>query len=81
MMQTYPIPDQIGSGFRFYLRSFPKEYTPNPPRPDQFAVAITNALEAAFSKFGNRSKVVTDGGHLENSQLAEHNEMEAKTGA
>jgi hypothetical protein len=40
-----------------------------------------DAVEAAFSKFGNRSEVVTDGGHRENRQLAESNKAEAKTGA
>lgn len=40
-----------------------------------------DAVEAAFSKFGNRSEVVTDGGHRENRQLAESNTKEAETGA
>jgi hypothetical protein len=31
-----------------------------------------DAVEAAFSKFGNRSEVVTEGGHRENRRLAEH---------
>ena len=40
-----------------------------------------DAVEAAFSRFGNRSEVVTEGGHRENRQLAERNTTELKTGA
>jgi integrase len=40
-----------------------------------------DAVEAAFSKFGNRSEVVTDGGHLENRQLADGTETQVRTGA
>ncbi len=40
-----------------------------------------DAVEAAFSKFGNRSEVVTDGGHRENRQLAERSEAQTEAGA
>lgn len=40
-----------------------------------------DAVEAAFSRFGNRSELVTDGGHRDNRQLAENNTKEAETGA
>jgi integrase len=40
-----------------------------------------DAVEAAFSKFGNRSEVVTDGGHRENRQLAERSATDVETGA
>jgi hypothetical protein len=39
------------------------------------------AVEAAFSKFGNRSEVVTDGGHHENAVLPEGSVVVAGTGA
>jgi len=38
-----------------------------------------DAVEAAFSKFGNRPEGVTDGGHRENRQLAERNEAGVET--
>ena len=40
-----------------------------------------DAVEAAFSKFGNRPEVVTDGGHRENRQLAERSEAQTEAGA
>jgi heat shock protein HslJ len=40
-----------------------------------------DAVEAAFLKFGNRSEVVTKGGHRENRHLAERSETEVVTGA
>ena len=40
-----------------------------------------DAVEAAFSKFGNRTEVVTDGRHHENRQLAERYEAGVETGA
>ena len=32
-----------------------------------------DAVEAAFTRFGNRSEVVTDGGHRENRQVSLRN--------
>jgi hypothetical protein len=40
-----------------------------------------HAVEAAFTRFVNRSEVVTDSGHRENRQLAERGETEMETGA
>jgi integrase len=40
-----------------------------------------DAVEAAFTRFGNRSEVVTEGGHRENRQLAERSEVRAEAGA
>ena len=40
-----------------------------------------DAVEAAFSKFGNRSEVVTNGGHREIRQLAYGKTTEVETGA
>jgi integrase len=39
-----------------------------------------DAVEAAFLKFGNRSEVVTDGGHHKNPRLAYHCELRDETG-
>ena len=40
-----------------------------------------DAVEAAFTRFGNRSELVTDGGHRENRQLAERSEAQTEAGA
>ena len=40
-----------------------------------------DAVEAAFSKFGSRPEVVTDGGHHENPRLAERSKAGVETGA
>jgi hypothetical protein len=48
---------------------------------DRYCHPQADAVEAAFSRFGNRPEVVTEGGHRENRQLSEPNATELETGA